>query len=165
VLIDAVINDEIQTVYDAEAGLFELEKPMNKEEFMKRLLKSDADDQVAELQPLYEIDFPYNTGEIVESDGINYTSIQDNNLENDPASSPDWWEVWAGEESEPYLASEITIIEVMEDVIFRRVGREITLADPVLAGSVGPRYSHREPLAVEMLAVVAMGHGAAAPAL
>jgi hypothetical protein len=118
ILIDAVVNDEIQTVYDAEAGLFELEKPMTKEEFMKRLLKSDVDDQVVELQPLYEIDFPYNTGEIVEDGGINYTSLQDNNLENSPASSPDWWEVWGGEESEPYMPSEITIIEVMEDVIF-----------------------------------------------
>ena len=118
VLIDAVMNDEIQTVYDAEPGLFELEKKMTKEEFTRRLMKSDPEDQVAELQPLYEIDFPYNTGEIVESDGVNYTSIQDNNLENDPASSPEWWEEWAGEQSEPYLASEITIIEVMEDVIF-----------------------------------------------
>lgn len=118
VLIDAVMNDEIQTVYDAEPGLFELEKKMTKEEFTKRLMKSDPEDLIAELQPLYEIDFPYNTGEIVESDGVNYTSLQDNNLENDPASSPDWWEVWAGEESFPYLPSEITIIEVMEDVIF-----------------------------------------------
>jgi gliding motility associated protien GldN len=118
VLIDAVLNDEIQIVYDAEPGLFELEKPMTKEEFTKRLMKSDPEDQVAELQPLYEIDFPYNTGEIVESDGVNYTSLQDNNLENNPASNPDWWELWAGEVSEPYMASEITIIEVMEDVIF-----------------------------------------------
>lgn len=118
VLIDAVMNDEIQTVYDAEPGLGELEKKMTKEEFTKRLMKSDPEDQVAELQPLYEIDFPYNTGEIVESDGVNYTSLQDNNLENDPASSSEWWELWAGEVSEPYLASEITIIEVMEDVIF-----------------------------------------------
>ena len=54
---------------------------------------------------------------------------------------------------------------VMEDVVLRRVGREITLADPILAGSVGPRHSHREPLAVEMLAVVAVRHRAAAPAL
>lgn len=118
VLIEAVMNDEIQTVYDAEPGLFELEKQMTKEEFTKRLMKSDPEDQVAELQPLYEMDFPYNTGEIVESDGVNYTSLQDNNLENDPASNLEWWELWAGEVSEPYLASEITVIEVMEDVIF-----------------------------------------------
>ena len=118
ILIDAVMNDEIQTVYDAEAGLFELERPINKEEFSKRLLKSAMDDEVAELQQLYEIDFPYNTGEIVEAGGINYTSLKDNNLENDPASSPDWWTLWAGATSEPYLPSEITIIEVMEDVIF-----------------------------------------------
>jgi len=117
-LIEAVLNDEIQTVYDAEPGLGELEKPMTKEEFQKRLLKSDPEDQVAELQPLYENDFPWNTGEIVESGGVNYTSLQDNNLDNDPASSPDWWAVWAGEESEPFLPSEITIIEIMEDVIF-----------------------------------------------
>jgi hypothetical protein len=55
VLIDAVMNDEIQTVYDAEAGLFELERPINKEGFIKRLLKSDVDEQVMELQPLFEI--------------------------------------------------------------------------------------------------------------
>jgi gliding motility associated protien GldN len=118
ILIDAVVNDEIQTVYDAEAGLGEMEKPMTKEGFMKRLLKSDADDEVVELQPLYEVDFPYNTGEVVESEGINYSSLQDDNLGQDPATNPEAWEVWAGEESEPYMASEITVIEVMEDVIF-----------------------------------------------
>ncbi len=118
VLIEAVMNDEIQTVYDAEPGLFELEKQMTKEEFTRRLMKSDPEDEVAELQQLYEFDFPWNTGEIVESGGVNYTSLQDNNLENDPAFSPEWWELWAGEVSEPYLPSEITVIEVMEDVIF-----------------------------------------------
>jgi gliding motility associated protien GldN len=118
ILIEAVMNDEIQTVYDAEAGLGELEKPMNKEGFIKRLMKSDPGDQVAELQPLYELDFPYNTGELVESEGINYSSLQDNNLGQDPATTPDAWEVWAGEEAEEYMPSEITVIEVMEDVIF-----------------------------------------------
>jgi gliding motility associated protien GldN len=118
ILIDAVMNDEIQTVYDAEPGLGELEKPMTKEEFQKRLLKSDFDPEAVELQPLYEVDFPYNTGETVESEGKNYISLIDNNLGNDPATNPNAWEIWAGEQPEPFMPSEITMIEIMEDVIF-----------------------------------------------
>jgi len=118
ILIEAVMNDEIQTVYDAEPGLGELEKTINKEEFQKRLLKSDVDPAAAEAQPLYEEDFPFNEGETVEFNGVNYICVADNTIGVDPGTDPTKWEVWAGVQAEPFLASEITIIEIMEDLIF-----------------------------------------------
>ena len=124
-LIDAVMNDEIQTVYDAEAGLGELEKPMTKEEFVKRLQKTQGDEGEPEPQPLYEEDWPYAVGEVVEYNGVNYESLKDDNLGNYPDTAPEYWQVWEGEKPEPFLPSEITILEVMEDVIFdKRRARE-----------------------------------------
>jgi len=124
ILIDAVRNDEIQTVYDAEPGYGELDSLLTKEGFEKRLQKS-AEETVVEAQPLYESDFPYMEEEIVEFNGVNYASKRDDNIGVDPGTDPDAWGPWAGEEAEIYMASEITMIEVMEDVIFdKRRARE-----------------------------------------
>jgi hypothetical protein len=125
ILIDAVKNDEITTYYDAEPGLFELQKPMTKEEFLNRMFKTDPSQIVQQLQPLYESDFPYATMETVEYNGKNYQSKIDDNLGRNPESDPDAWAPWAGEKAESYMPSEITMIEVMEDVIFdKRRARE-----------------------------------------
>ncbi len=125
IIIDAVLNDEIQTIYDAEPGLGELERTINKEEFQQRLLKSQVDEGPAEAQPLYEEDFPYNTDEVVEYNGVNYISKKDDNLGFFPDSNPDYWGIWEGEQAEEYMPSEITMIEIMEDVIFdKRRARE-----------------------------------------
>jgi hypothetical protein len=40
------------------------------------------------------------------------------NLANTPDTSPDLWRPWAGPQAEEYFPTEITIIEVMEDVVF-----------------------------------------------
>ena len=123
ILIDAVMNDEIQTVYDAEPGYGELDSLLTKEGFEKRLQKSSAD-AIVEEQMLWEEDFGYFTEEVVEYNGVNYMSKIDNNL-SIPDSDPDSWGPWAGEQAEVYMASEITMIEVMEDVIFdKRRARE-----------------------------------------
>jgi len=56
---------------------------------------------------------------------VNYISLMDNNLGIDPGTDPNAWGPWAGEEPESYMPSEITMIEVMEDVIFdKRRARE-----------------------------------------
>jgi hypothetical protein len=65
---------------------------------------------------LWEEDYPYIQGEIVEYNGVNYESKLDDNL-NVPGTDASWGK-WAGEKAELYMASEITMIEVMEDVIF-----------------------------------------------
>jgi len=54
---------------------------------------------------------------------------------------------------------------VVEEIPLGRVGREVALRDPVLPRRVGPGDGHGEPLGVEVLAVVAVAHGAAAAAL
>jgi gliding motility associated protien GldN len=118
ILIDAVNNDEIQTIYDAEPGLGELEKTMTKEGFLKSLLKSDVDEGPPEPEPLFENDWPYSEGETMEFSGQNYISLKDENLDNEPVDGSEWWEVYGGEEPESFFASDITMIEVMEDVIF-----------------------------------------------
>ena len=56
---------------------------------------------------------------------MNYESLKDDNLGNYPDTAPEYWQVWEGEKPEPFLPSEITILEVMEDVIFdKRRARE-----------------------------------------
>jgi gliding motility associated protien GldN len=123
ILIDAVRNDEIQTVYDAEPGLGELDSTLTKEEFEKRLQKSAAD-VIEEDQVLFEENYGYYTDEVVEYNGVNYQSLIDDNFAI-PGVDPNAWGLWAGEVAEVYMPSEITMIEVMEDVIFdKRRARE-----------------------------------------
>jgi len=125
ILIDAVMNDEIQTVYSAEPGLGELDSVITKEQFSKMLLKSQQSTGPAEAQMLYEIDYPYMSGEVVEFNGINYESTLEDNLGIEPGTDPNAWKLWAGEVAEAYMPSEITTIEIMEDVIFdKRRARE-----------------------------------------
>jgi gliding motility associated protien GldN len=118
ILIEAVKNDEITTYYNAEPGLGELDTTMTKQQFMNRMYKTDPSKIVQEVQPLYEPDFPYIAGETVEYNGKNYISIKDDNVAMNPETETDFWEPWAGVKAESYMPSEITMIEVMEDVIF-----------------------------------------------
>lgn len=123
ILIEAVMNDEIQTVYDAEPGIGELDSTFTKAEFAAALQKTEVDDTAPEAQMLWEEDYPYIEGEIVEYNGVNYESILDDNF-NVPGTDASWG-LWAGEVAELYMPSEITMIEVMEDVIFdKRRARE-----------------------------------------
>lgn len=125
ILIEAVQNDEITTYYSAEPGLKELDSVITKEMFMNRLYKSDPSKIVQEAQPLYEVDFPYATDETVEYNGVNYISLIDDNLGREPGVDTEAWGPWAGVQAEKFLPSEITMFEVMEDVIFdKRRARE-----------------------------------------
>lgn len=125
ILIDAVRNDEIQTIYDAEPGLGELDSVMTKEKFEKRLLKTQADEGPPEPEPLYDPEWPYLEGETMEFNGQNYISLTDDNLGNEPTPGDGLWEIYGGAQAEAYLESEITLIEIMEDVIFdKRRARE-----------------------------------------
>lgn len=118
-LIEAVENDEITTYYSAAPGVPELDSLITKEMFMNRLYQTDPSQIVVEAQPLYEADFPYYIGDKVEYNGKNYESISEtDNLGNNPETDTDFWKPWAGPQAEKYFPTDITILEVMEDVIF-----------------------------------------------
>ena len=118
ILIDAVRNDEITNFYSAEPGVPELDSVITKEIFLNKLFKTDPSQIVQEAQPLYESDWPYIADETIEYNGVNYISLKDDNTDKNPEIDTDFWAPWAGEEAEAYFPTEITLIEVMEDVIF-----------------------------------------------
>ena len=146
ILIDAVRNDEIQTVYDAEPGYGELDSVMTKEKFESRLLKTQEDTGPPEPEPLYDSEWPYLEGETMEFNGQNYISLKDDNLGNEPTPGDGWWEPWGGVQAEPYLASEITMIEIMEDVVFdkrrAREYRDIQSIKLIVSGDYTPDGSN-----------------------
>ena len=125
-LIEAVRNDEIQTVYAADPGFGELDSAITKEVFEQKLLKVSLEDMgPPEPEPLYDPDWPYMEGETMEYNGTNYISLANDNLGNAPSPDDGFWEEWGGVQAESYLYSEITWIEIMEDVIFdKRRARE-----------------------------------------
>ena len=113
ILIDAVKNDLIQNIYYEDS----LTRKMSKDQFITRLNKTE-EIEVIEAQPLYEYDYPYFEGDIVEFQGENYISVSDENLGINPGSDPNYWIPYAGEPAEQYFPTDITWIELMEDVIF-----------------------------------------------
>ena len=113
ILMDAVKNDLIQNIYFEDS----LNRKMSKAEFILRLNKTE-EIETQDAQPIYENDFPYFEGDIVEYQGTNYISMADDNLDILPDSNPDMWELWAGEKAEQYFPTDITWLEIMEDVIF-----------------------------------------------
>ena len=118
-LIEAVENDDITNYYSAAPGVPELDSVITKEMFLNALYKTDPSQIVMEAQPLYDPDFPYYAGDIVEYNGKNYESISPtDNLGTNPETDTEMWKPWAGPQAEKYFPTEITIIEVMEDVIF-----------------------------------------------
>lgn len=117
-LIDAVKNDEITTIYSAAPGVPELDSLITKEMFLNNLFKTDPSQIVVQAQPLWEVDWPYISDETIEYNGKNYISLKDDNVGKNPETDTDFWAPWAGPKADAYFPTEITIIEVMEDVIF-----------------------------------------------
>ena len=117
-LIEAVKNDEITTIYSAAPGVPELDSLITKEMFLTKLFKTDPSQLVVQAQPLWEDDWPYIMDETVEFNGVNYISLKDDNTGMSPDTETEFWAPWAGPQADEYFPTEITIIEVMEDVIF-----------------------------------------------
>ena len=116
ILIDAVQKDYIQNVYYEDS----LTRKMTKADFMKRLNKTQIVEAAPEQQPLYEVDYPY-FGDIVEYNGKNYIckkDLTDTEIGLVPTDAPDLWGIYEGEKPEKYFPTDISIMEIMEDVIF-----------------------------------------------
>ncbi|MCF6352527.1 MAG: gliding motility protein GldN [Cyclobacteriaceae bacterium] len=117
IIIDAVMADQIQNIYMEDS----LTRKMTKADFLLRLNKTEVDDSEPEEQPLYEVDYPYFEGDVAEYNGVNYIckkDLNDNEIGIAPSDDPNLWEVYGGEEAEKYFATDIAIMEVMEDIIF-----------------------------------------------
>lgn len=116
VIIEAVKNDYIQNIYWEDS----LTTKMTKAEFMEQLNKTEVDNSAPEAQPLYEVDYPYFEGDIVEFNGENYIckkDLGDNDIGIPPTSDPELWSVYGGEVAEKYFPTDIAIMEIMEDII------------------------------------------------
>ena len=141
IVLDAVKDDLIQNIYWEDS----LTRKMTKAEFMKRLNKTEVDDSEPEAQPLYEPDYPYFEGDPVEYNGVNYIckkDLSDSDLGIPPTDDPSLWSVYGGEVAEVYFPSEISLLEVMEDVIFdkrrARQYRDIQTIKLIVPGKYTP---------------------------
>ena len=116
IIIDAVMDDQLQNIYWEDS----LTRKMTKAEFVLQLNKTQVDNSAPEQQPLYEVDYPYYEQDIVEYNGANYICLKDlgdNDIGIAPTSDATLWKPYAGEEAEKYFATDIAIMEVMEDII------------------------------------------------
>lgn len=116
IILEAVEADHIQNIYWEDS----LTRKMTKAEFLLRMNKTEVDDSEPEAQPLYEIDYPYFEGDLVEYNGVNYIckkDLNDNDLGIAPTSDPELWGEYGGEEAEKYFATDMSIMEIMEDII------------------------------------------------
>ncbi len=117
IIMDAVKDDLIQNIYWEDS----LDRKMTKAEFFDRLNKTEVDDSEPEPEPLYEVDYPYYEGDIVEYNGVNYickVDLNDNDIGIAPTSDPELWGVYGGEVAEIYFPQEISLLEISEDIIF-----------------------------------------------
>ncbi|MCB0506164.1 MAG: gliding motility protein GldN [Cyclobacteriaceae bacterium] len=117
IIIDAVQKDYIQNIYYEDS----LTRKMTKADFMKRLNKTQIVNVEPEQQPLYEVDYPYFEGDIVEYNGKNYIcgkDLSDSEIGLVPTDATDIWKIYEGEKPEKYFPTDISIMEIMEDVIF-----------------------------------------------
>jgi gliding motility associated protien GldN len=117
IIIDAVQNDYIQNIYYEDS----LTRKMTKADFMKRLNKTQVAAGPPPQQPLYEVDYPYFEGDIVEYNGKNYIckkDLSDVDIGIVPTDDPNLWGNYEGEKPEKYFPTDISIMEVMEDIIF-----------------------------------------------
>lgn len=116
IIIDAIQADHIQNIYWEDS----LTRKMTKAEFMLRMNKTEVDTSEPEPEPLYEVDYPYFEGDAVEYNGVNYMckkDLSENEIGIAPSSDPNLWAIYEGEEAEKYFATDIAIMEIMEDII------------------------------------------------
>jgi gliding motility associated protien GldN len=111
IIIEGVKSGEINHIYVDDS----LRTERTKDEFLARLnLYEDAGDtQEDEWYP----DELYYEGDAVSYNGKNYESILDQNENNPPDSSPEYWRIEIAA-PDTYLYRDVSLVEIMEDLIF-----------------------------------------------
>jgi len=111
IIIEAVRSGEINHIYANDS----LTTEITKEEFLSRLnLYEEMDAE--EYYDWDDLELYYG-GDACTFNGVNYESLQDDNEGNSPDSSPEFWTELV-QEADTYTNSEISLMEIREDVIF-----------------------------------------------
>jgi gliding motility associated protien GldN len=109
-LIDAIISGELVDIYETDS----LTTKISKEDFLKNM-----ELQEAEPKDPWEPAKDYYTDDMVSYNGKNYRSLQDNRGAN-PETSTDNWAVTQEGKAQMFFPSDVSNLQVMEDVIFDR---------------------------------------------
>lgn len=109
-IVSAVKSGELTDVYKHDS----LTSKMSKEEFLASLVQSQA----SSYDP-WDPGRDWYTDEICQYNGKNYQALRDNKGANPETSADDWSATTQGKAAE-YLESDMTILRLMEDVIFDR---------------------------------------------
>jgi gliding motility associated protien GldN len=107
-IVDAVKSGEITDIYNHDS----LTSKMSKEDFFGLLVQTQAS-----IFDPWDPARDWYTDEITTYNGKNYQALRDNKGMN-PESSPDDWAATTQGKAAEYLASDMTSLRLMEDVIF-----------------------------------------------
>jgi gliding motility associated protien GldN len=111
IIIEGVKSGEINHIYADDS----LQAEITKDEFLARL-RLYEDDQDAGADEWYD-DELYYEGDEAAYNGLNYASLLDNNENNPPDQSPEYWQEVVAE-ADTYINRDVSLIEVVEDLIF-----------------------------------------------
>jgi gliding motility associated protien GldN len=109
-LMDAILSGELVDIYTSDS----LTTKMSKEDFMKNLQQEDAQEF-----PIWDPSKDFYTDDIVAYNGKNYRSLQDNRGAN-PETATDSWSSTSEGKALSFQSSDISNLQLMEDVIFDR---------------------------------------------
>jgi len=111
IIIEGIISGEINHIYENDS----LTTEITKDEFLAKLrLYEEAEGDT--YDEWYD-DELYYEGDPVTYNGLNYEATADDNEGYPPDTSPEYWQVLV-EEQDTYTYPEISLVEIMEDLIF-----------------------------------------------
>jgi gliding motility associated protien GldN len=109
-IIDAITSGELVDIYNSDS----LTTKRSKEDFLKLLRQEDAT-----TYPSWEPAKDFYTDDIVIYNGKNYRALQDSRGANPETSTSDWGPTSEGK-AVNYLPNDISMLQIVEDVIFDR---------------------------------------------
>jgi gliding motility associated protien GldN len=109
-IIDAIVSGELVDVYTSDS----LTTKMSKQDFLKGLQQEDAN-----VYPTWEPAKDFFTDDIVTYNGKNYRSLQDSKGAN-PETSTNDWAVTSEGKALNFFPSDVSNLQMMEDMIFDR---------------------------------------------
>jgi gliding motility associated protien GldN len=110
IIMDAITSGELVDIYTSDS----LIRKMSKEDFLKNLQQESATDY-----PQWDPAKDFYTDDIVTYNGKNYRALQDSRGAN-PETAADSWTATSEGKALNYVASDVSNLQVMEDVIFDR---------------------------------------------
>lgn len=110
VIMDAITSGELVDIYASDS----LTTKLSKEDFQKNLQQEQATDY-----PQWDPAKDFYTDDIITYNGKNYRALQDSRGAN-PETSADNWTVTSEGKALNYLASDVSSMTLMEDIIFDR---------------------------------------------